>query len=370
MPKLLKINKGVDEGTKALLKYLLEKNKVKGVITLNTINANQGICYSLITKPEELKDAVPLLPFMPANGGKLLSRLTLRGALADPIAVVAKPCELRAFIELLKRNQGSIENYLFISQTCPGVYPLETNVNENLQKNLSQYWNAAKNAEIIPDTRQACKSCLYFVPNNADIIISVIGESDLDANCKIFLNTEKGEEFAAGMEGEVGEKELESNEIDLLKSKREEERKKLFEEVNIETKGIEGLINYFGKCIGCHGCMNVCPICYCHLCFFDSQPSELQPSWSESDLDMKGGLRLPSGTIFFHLGRLAHISISCIGCGMCTDVCPVNIPVSNIFSKVGESVQKAFDYTPGIDIEESIPYGTFKEEEFTEIGEQ
>ena len=370
MSKLLKINKGVDEGTKTLLEYLLEKDKVKGVITLKTINANQGICYSLINKPEDLKDADPLLPFMPNNEGKLLSRLTLREPLADPIAVVARPCELRAFIELVKRNQGSLENYLFISHTCPGVYPLETNVNGSLEKKLSQYWNGTKNTEIIQDTRPACKSCIHFVPDNADIIISLIGEADLDNNCNIFLSSNKGEEFAAGIEGEISEKELESKEINLMQSKREEERKKLFEEINIETKGIEGLIEYFGKCIGCHGCSNVCPICYCNLCFFDSQPNESQPSWSESDLDRKGALRLPSGTIFFHLGRLAHISVSCIGCGMCTDVCPVNIPVSTIFSKVGESVQKAFDYSPGMDVEEPVPSGTFKEEEFTEIGEQ
>ncbi|MBN1633643.1 MAG: 4Fe-4S dicluster domain-containing protein [Ignavibacteria bacterium] len=370
MSKLLKINKGVEASTKALLGYLLDKNKVKSVITLNTINANQGICYSLIAKSEELKDAVPLFPFMPNNEGKLLSRLTIRESLAEPIAVVARPCEIRAFIELVKRNQGRLENYLFISHTCPGVYPLETNVNGSLEKKLSQYWNGTKNTEIIPDIRTACKSCIHFVSDKADIIISLIGETDLDTNCNMYLNTNKGEEFAAGMEGEISEKKFGSEGINLMQSKREEERKKLFGEINIETKGIEGLLEYFGKCIGCHGCSNVCPICYCNLCFFDSQSNESQPSWSESELDRKGALRLPSGTIFYHLGRLAHISISCVGCGMCSDVCPVNIPISTIFSKVGESVQKAFDYFPGMNVEEPIPFGTYKEEEFTEIGEQ
>lgn len=370
MSKVLRINKSVDEGMKALLEFLLKKNKVKGIITLKKINANQGICYSLIIRPEELKDALPLFPLMPANGGKLLSRFTIRGPLKESIAVIAKPCELRAFIELVKREQGSLENFLFISQTCPGVYPLEMSVNGNLEKKLSQYWNVAQGAEIIPDIRPACKICLHFVPKNADMIVSLIGEKDTDKKCEIFLNTGKGEEFAAGMEGEIREKELENKEIDLLKNKREEERKKLFEEIRIETQGIEGLIKIFGRCIGCHGCSNVCPICYCDLCFFDSQQNESHPFSYESDLERRGGLRIPSGTIFYHLGRLAHMSISCTGCGMCADVCPVNIPVSTIFSKVGESVQKAFDYTPGMDIEEPVPFGTYREEEFTEIGEQ
>ena len=137
-----------------------------------------------------------------------------------------------------------------------------------------------------------------------------------------------------------------------------------------ETKGIEGIIKFFGKCIGCHGCGSVCPLCYCDLCFFDSQQNESLPVAYESEMERKGGTRVPAGTIFYHLGRLAHMSVSCTGCGMCADVCPVNIPVSTLFSKVGESVQKAFAYSPGLDVEEPVPFAIYKEEEFTEIGEQ
>ncbi len=369
MSKSLKIRKSVEEGIKALLEFLLKENKIRGVIALKKTNGN-GIFYSLISNPEELEEALPLFPLMPANAGKILSHLTIREPLAQPLAVVIKPCELRAFIELVKREQGSLENFLFISQTCPGVYPLETSVNGDLEKMIPQYWNVAQSAELVPESRPACKSCLNFIPNNADMIVSLIGEKDPDKSCHIFLNSKKGEEFAAGMEGERSEQELETKEIALLKNKREEERKEIFEEISIESQGIEGVIKLLGKCIGCHGCSNVCPICYCDLCFFDSLQNESQPEAYESELKRKGALRLPSGTVYYHLGRLAHMSISCVGCGMCTDVCPVNIPLSTLFSKIGESVQEAFEYTPGLDIEQPVPFATFKEEEFTEIGEQ
>lgn len=369
MSKLLKIRKSVDEGTKTLLEFLLRENRVRGVITLKKVNANQGISYSLISKPEELKDSLPLFPLMPANGGKILSRITLRGPLTESLAAVVRPCELRAFIELVKREQGSLENFLIISQTCPGVYPLEMSLNGDLEKMVSQYWNQVQSGEIAPDIRPACKSCLNFIPSSADMIVSLIGEEDLDKNCNIYLNSEKGEEFAEGVEGERQEQELETKEIDLIRNKREEERNKLFEQIKIEVQGIEGIVKFFGKCIGCHGCSNVCPICYCDLCFFDSQQNESLPVAYESDVERKGGSRIPAGTIFYHLGRLAHMSVSCTGCGMCADVCPVNIPVSTLFSKVGESVQKAFDYTPGLDVEQPVPFAIYKEEEFTEIGE-
>jgi len=64
------------------------------------------------------------------------------------------------------------------------------------------------------------------------------------------------------------------------------------------------------------------------------------------------------------------MAVSCVSCGMCSDVCPVNIPVATVFSKVGSSLQKEFDYFPGKNIEQPAPQGTYKEDEFTKIGEQ
>jgi formate dehydrogenase subunit beta len=64
---------------------------------------------------------------------------------------------------------------------------------------------------------------------------------------------------------------------------------------------------------------------------------------------------------------LTHISISCVACGACDDVCPVDIPVAGIFKKVGESVQKMFEYVPGKDIDEDIPLVAYKKEEFSDV---
>jgi hypothetical protein len=51
---------------------------------------------------------------------------------------------------------------------------------------------------------------------------------------------------------------------------------------------------------------------------------------------------------------------------MCTDVCPVDIPVSTIFSRAGASVQALFDYQPGREVTEEIPLRTFEEKEFAQ----
>ena len=370
MAQLLKINKSVDQGLKAFLESLLKEKKVCGVITLKKNRGGQGIGYSLITRPEELNDALPLFPLMPANSGKILSRLTLRGPFTEPVAVVLKPCELRAFIELVKRKQGSLDNYFFISQTCPGVYPLEMSIDGDLNALASRYREQMRSGPSIPEIRPACRSCLHFTPHNADIIVSLIAEADLDRSCSLFLNSKKGEALADGMEGEKREQDLNSQELARYSDHRKTARQKLFDELGAEMGGITGLIKLFGKCIGCHACGNACPICYCDLCFFESQPNESRPNSYQADLEKKGAARIPAGTLFYHVGRMAHMSVSCVGCGMCMDVCPVNIPVGTIFSRVGELVQKTFEYVPGVNLEDPLPVAAYKEEEFTQVGEQ
>jgi len=367
VPKVLRIDKGVEEGIQELLKFLLESKKVKGVFALKRINEKGAVAYSLITDPALLKDVLPFFPLMPANAAKLLSHFTLIGPLNEPIAVVARPCELRAFIELVKRKQGYLENFLFISSTCGGVYPLKMAVNGELNEKIPQYWEAIKKGKNAPDIRDTCKGCEHFLPYTADITVALIGKKDIDKRCEIFLNTDKGEKSVDGMKGEVIKGEIETKEIKDLKSERKEEKEKLFREVKVEEFGMKGLIETFGRCIGCRGCRKACPICFCGLCFFDSQVNEYKPHTYEIELEKRKGLRVPPDTLFYHLGRLTHMSVSCVGCGMCADVCPANIPLSTIFLKVGESVQDVFDYLPGKDVEEKVPVTTFEPEELAEV---
>jgi len=367
MGKVLELGKSIDEGVRALLRFLLESGKIEGVLTLTKISKNDDVAYSLITSSELVKDTVPLYPLMPSNAAKLLTRLTLLEPMTEPIAAVVKPCELRGFIELIKLNQGSLENILFISSTCGGVYSLETAEKGNLREKLPQYWEAIKKMEVPPDVRPTCKGCKYFLPYSADITVDLIGKEYNGKKCEILINTQKGEEFISGMEGELKERKIPTEYIDSYRSKRLAEREKIFNEICVEKFGLEELINIFGKCIGCHGCRTVCPICYCKLCYFDSRESDYKPINFETELERKDGMRIPPDTILYQIVRLTHISTSCVGCGMCSDICPVDIPLSIIFSMMGESVQGMFEYVPGKNVEEKMPLITFKTEEFVEL---
>jgi len=54
--------------------------------------------------------------------------------------------------------------------------------------------------------------------------------------------------------------------------------------------------------------------------------------------------------------RLLHLMDSCIGCGQCEDVCPVDIPLTLIHRRFAERMQRKLNYTPGMSVEEKPPF--------------
>lgn len=369
MPSVLNIKEGVEEGLRLFLESLLKDKKVSGVFTLRKTNEEGAAAYTLITDPELMRQAVPLYPLMPVNAGKALSSYTLDGASQAPLAAVVRPCELRAFSELVKREQGHRDNLLLISVSCGGVFPIGSLSNGTLTQELPAYWKAAQNAEIPTFLRPTCAACEHFLPFQADITVGVMAQKDLDKECNLFLHTQKAEDMAAGAPGSITSGELETPEIQAVRTARAAQRQKLFEPFAAQDFGLSGLVQTFAPCLSCHGCSYVCPICYCTLCDFDSKTHEYQPTSYSIELDQKGGMRIPPGTLFFHTGRMVHMAVSCVNCGMCSDVCPVNIPVATIFSKVGDALAEEFEYVAGKDAEEPLPLGTYKVDEYSDVGE-
>jgi len=367
MTKVLTIGKRAEDGLKELLKFLLENGKMKGVVTLRKTGEDGAISCSLITNPDDIESSVPLFPLMPVNLAKQLSRLTLVEAATEPIAVVLRPCELRAFVELLKRIQGSLDNILFVSSTCGGVYPLKTAVEGNIEEHLPEYWKAVEHGELAPGTRSACQACEHFVPYTADITVSLLGNKGVGRETTLFLNTEKAELIVDRMSGKLSEQEPDAAMIGQIRARRKAEKEKLSDEVESKNLGIDELTKAFSRCIGCRNCSAVCPACYCHVCFFETETAEHGPLHYERELDKAGCVNMLSDTTFYHLVRLFHVSTSCTACGQCADVCPANIPLWAISLKVGGAVQRTFDYLPGKDIEEGLPLTTFVPEDFAGI---
>lgn len=368
MTTTITIGKPLDEGVRTLLVTMLEKGAVKAVLTLRRLEDGNGVVHCLVTDPAALDRAVPLLPVMPAQGGQVLSHLTQEEPFKEPVAAVVRPCEVRAFYELVKRNKGFLDNLVIISPECPGVYPVQRASGDPLEDDLDDYWSAASGGKNADELRAVCKGCELFEPIGVDMTLRLVGRSDLGKALTVRLDSERAEGLAKELGlGNAKKDEKDPKGLEALRAARAEGRAALLEELDFAGEDMAEFIMTFGKCIGCHACSKVCPICYCQMCYFEAKAAAAGPSWWRNDLQRKGAARAPPGTVFFHVGRLLHMSISCVACGMCEDVCPVDIPVSRIFKRVGEAAQDVFDYVPGKDPEEEIPIRTFVEDELHEV---
>jgi formate dehydrogenase subunit beta len=370
MTDALTINKPPDEALRAFLAFLLREKKAAAVLTLDRIGKDSAPVYSLITDADKLDSASPLLPMMPANAGKLLAEITELGPSPEPIAAVLKPCELRALVELRKLNQANLDNLLLISFTCGGVFPLAVRNNGGVGERLPQYRDALAKGDVADGIRPTCRACEHFVPYNADLTVALVGSPASNGRSTFLISSSRGAEALEGFEGERTEVKLESDALDALRVKRADEATKLYTESQTAAPGLDGLISIFGRCLSCRACSSVCPICYCELCYFDSAVEDPTPSKYEAQLRHRKATRVPSGTIAFHLGRMTHMVISCVGCGMCSDVCPAGIPVATLFSMVGKRAAGVFSYVPGKNLDEELPLKKYEVDELSHLGEE
>ena len=213
----------------------------------------------------------------------------------------------------------------------------------------------------------ACKVCERPLPDGADVAIGLYGV-DVSDGLLLMPQTQKGTALTerlqlTPMEIPAGRKAV----VDELLASREEARDQMFEQTRRSVASIEKLSAYLGACINCYNCRVACPVCYCKECVFVTDVFDHQPvqylRWS----DRKGAIKMPTDTVFYHITRLAHMSTACVGCGQCSNACPNNIPVMELFRTVAWQTQQAFDYSPGRDVDDSPPLSVFREDEFAEV---
>jgi len=370
---ILEVREGkLVESLSTLWHRLLEKGLVHALLIPQELPSGSNVVQTLAMGADGLKSANPLAPVMPINSARLVSQMTKVTPSPQKVGVVLRPCELRALTELVKLRQASLENLVVIGIDCLGTYSI-ADYRERAGESSSfteDFVRQARAGQDDPQVREACHMCEYPTPMGADLTIGLIG-GDCDRGILILAETPQGEAILDALElGESGEAEAEIREqaIAELVARRTKRRDEVLAQTEQDVKGLERLLEAFAPCIKCHNCRTVCPLCYCKECFFDSPTFELEAEKYLGFAERRGTIRMPTDTLLFHLTRMNHMAISCVGCGMCTEACPNDIPVANIFRLVGSRVQSLFDYIPGRSVEEELPLATFKEEELQNVG--
>jgi formate dehydrogenase subunit beta len=360
-----------EEAFIGFLKSLLEKEVVEAIVTPKSLPSKDGYVQTLIRDPEKLSDVSILSPTMPVQSARVISNLSVKN-LGKKVAAVLKACEIRAAVELAKFLQIKLDNLYLIGVDCPGTFEV-ADYAKMIQEGkggevlIGELFKGMEKGEIsLPSGyafRTACQMCEYPI-SQADINLKLYGyKADQEIGVEIGDKLQKEIEEKGILSFSENEPTSRSEVINKVIAERTKKRDALFQEFKGMVKDLQTFLDQFSTCIRCHNCMVACPICYCKECVFRTAIFEHDGDQFLKWADRKGGIRLPTDTLIFHLIRMSHMVTSCIGCGLCDSACPSRLPVATLFRSVGDKIQKMFQYVPGRSVEEVPPVATFKEDE-------
>lgn len=345
---------------KAALSKLLSLNLVDAVLVAAKTPYAALPMPTLFAEAEAMEGIDPLAPAAPFNAARQAAGVC-RQATGQRLALVLRPCEIRALIELVKLNQCTLENVVLIGIECLGRME-----NEVFLRHAASHADVTsefyKNTSLQNDITRTCQMCEQFAPAHADIVMSMLGAPE---NTVLFAS---GSETGAALLKELGlpaaEKPVAGETLaQQLLEKRAACKKAVFAETSEKINTIEKFQQMIATCLNCYNCRQACPVCYCRECVFLTDVFAARPETLLRRAQKRGSVKLPTDTTMFHLTRLSHIAHACVGCGQCSSVCPSNIPVADIFTTVAAQVQARYDYVPGRDLQEPIPYLVFDEKQ-------
>jgi len=356
---------------RGFLRRLLEGGVVDSLL-VPMETPHGAVAPALVSDPALLEHANPLAPVMGVNAARLAGRVSIREP-RERVGVVLRPCELRALVELVKLQQASLDDLVTIGFDCLGTYDVAVYAAMNQDGDggidLRAYLATAQDGDVGAREgyafRDACQMCEKPHAQGADVTLELFG-ADLSGGIPVSLP----DDMAEAVDLEVVEADKQRAEVvDAVVEARTRVRDERFAAMRerLDEEGVDGV---FATCVRCHNCMTVCPICYCKTCLFRSQVFDHEPIQYANWAKRKGAYRMPGDTTLFHLTRLNHMVLSCIGCGMCTSDCPADLPVGSVFRTIGQETQAVFEYEPGRSVEEPLPLITFEEDEWLDVGEE
>jgi formate dehydrogenase subunit beta len=200
--------------------------------------------------------------------------------------------------------------------------------------------------------RVNCQRCEQMVPRNADIACGNWGTEPGWTFIEII--TPKGKELVEGarQNGYI-EVKAPSEKAVAIREKVESVMIKMarkFQDKYLEENypSLEEWDEYWNRCIKCYACRDACPLCYCREC-------ELEKEFYQDSENT------PPDPLTFQGVRLSHVCYSCINCGQCEDVCPMEIPVARIFHRMQKKYRDQTGYIAGMDEELPPLYSPEKE---------
>ena len=360
---------GLNAAINEFLAGLLKDDKASAILAPQKVSSGDMVFPAMISRPEKM-DADPLAPVLPVSTARMVSELTMDGAPSTPVLAVMRNCQIRALAELVKLNQADLNNVIILGVDCPGTFDVKTYRELRKEKSGEVLSRSLLNGEeqLTERMRSSCRTCTEPFPKICDLRLEILGAPEKGVILKTI--TEKGESILKDRSLEQYENESNRDKaVQEFVKKRNAANEKFLEETS-EIRGIEKVLEFYEPCINCQNCRRVCPVCYCRECFFSSDELRQSADDMVGRSRARGAFKMPMDTLLFHTGRMNHMILSCVECGLCEQACPVDIPLMDIIKRAAVNAQAEFDYRAGRSLEEDMPLKVFREEEFTDVGEK
>jgi len=238
----------------------------------------------------------------------------------ERMGIVAKGCDTRALLELIKERQVIRDQIYIIGVPCEGMID-RVRVEAELRNRSIQTVEVREGTFLImgKDFEKELEikeflypSCQVCTRKNPVIYDELAGEEVEESVGETYPDIESFEGFS------------------------DEKRWQYFSEE-------------MSRCIRCYACRNACPLCYCTECFVDAS----NPQWIGKSID-------ESDTALFHIMRAFHLAGRCVECGACERACPLGIDIRKLNRKLSKDVLALFNYKAGISLDEVAPLATYR----------
>jgi formate dehydrogenase (coenzyme F420) beta subunit len=245
------------------------------------------------------------------------------------VGVALKGCDARSMVQNIMEKQVERENVVMIGVPCRGVLDRRRVALAADGREVLAVEDRGDTVRLSGRDRDEVD-----VPRDAVLGGSCITCAHQDASvCDLFLGVPGGKA--------AGERRLrELRDFEALSSAARWER----------------TVEEYGKCIRCYACRNVCPSCYCEVCFVDQN----DPRWI-------GGTCEITDTLIFHLIRNLHVAGRCVECGACARACPTGVDLLLLNRKVAVEVLERFGEEAGMEIGAKPIMADFREDEKQEF---
>lgn len=314
----------------------------------------------VISDPADLSKVNPFAPVMLANTATIVQDF-VRDHPTQHLAVILRPCELRATIELRKRHRiryqpvyagNDLESLIVIGVDCPGTFSQDayaqhvTNHQEDTEI-IHVGLSYGKRDSYLPyDVRETCQMCDSPGPLGADIIVGTIGmepredlliiarNEDIDTMLKLQNVTD-----SVATESQVEFREIM---VGKLVDKRAEKRAALINR-DLPVDDFTSALALFARCTLCADCLDACPL-------YDGELAGMLGA---------GEGRQSAHPLLSELIRVSRWLASCSGCGMCRESCQQGIPITQIVTTLSHRIQSDLHYRPG-DPTQRLPWTVTK----------